>query len=168
MIIIALGANLPSRFGEPADTLRIAVRAIESVGISVVARSSIWLTAPVPFDPDVPYYHNAVIAVETNLLASDLLQVMLNIEEDFGRVRSYKNAPRLLDLDLIAYNNDVIKEAERLIVPHPRMHERSFVLSPLEEISQNWTHPISGQNIKKMVHDLPADQEAEKLEGVSL
>lgn len=168
MIIIALGANLPSRFGEPADTLKIAVRAIESVGISVTHRSSIWLTAPVPFDAQVPYYHNAVIAVETELSADELLQVMLNIEEDFGRVRSYKNAPRLLDLDLIAYNDEVIKDGERLIVPHPRMHERSFVISPLQEVDENWTHPISGQNLTEMVHDLPADQEAEKLEGVSL
>ncbi len=134
----------------------------------MLQRSSVWLTAPVPFDPDVPDYHNAVIAVKTDMAADDLLQLMLDIEEEFGRVRSYKNAPRLLDLDLIAYNDDVIKDGERLIVPHPRMHERSFVLSPLFELSDFWTHPVSGQNISKLVQGLPVDQEAKKLEKVSL
>ncbi len=168
MIYIALGANLPSQFGAPAQTLSRAVSVLEKRDVEVIQRSSVWLTAPVPFDPDVPDYHNAVIAVQTDLVADDLLQLMLDIEEEFGRVRSYKNAPRLLDLDLIAYHDDVIKDGERLIVPHPRMHERSFVISPLLELSKNWSHPVSGRNISELVQDIPEDQDAKIMEGVSL
>jgi len=168
MIYIALGANLSSQFGSPVQTLSRAVEALEDHDVKVLERSSVWLTAPVPFDPDVPYYHNAVIGVETDLSADDLLQVMLAIEGEFGRVRSYKNAPRLLDLDLIAYHDAVIKKEPRLIVPHPRMHERAFVLKPLHEISKVFSHPILGQNIADLVHDLPDNQEAKILEGVLL
>ena len=168
MIIIALGANLPSRFGAPSETLRAAVKALEERDVKVLQRSSIWLTAPVPFDPDVPDYHNAVLSVETDLPADDLLQLMLDIEADFGRVRSVKNAPRLLDLDLIAYHADIIRDGERLIVPHPRMHERAFVLKPLEELDEKWTHPVSGHDVSNLLHLLPPGQEAKRLEGVSL
>ncbi|MAZ76389.1 MAG: 2-amino-4-hydroxy-6-hydroxymethyldihydropteridine diphosphokinase [Micavibrio sp.] len=168
MIYIALGANLPSQFGAPAQTLSRAVEVLVARGVKVIQRSSVWLTAPVPFDPDVPDYHNAVIAVETDLSADDLLGLMLDIEAEFGRVRSYKNAPRLLDLDLIAYHDEVMKDGERLIVPHPRMHERSFVISPLQELSGKWTHPILGQNISVLIQKLPVNQEAKILEGVSL
>ncbi|MEM9470090.1 MAG: 2-amino-4-hydroxy-6-hydroxymethyldihydropteridine diphosphokinase [Pseudomonadota bacterium] len=168
MIIVALGANLPSDYGEPTQTLQAAVKAIEAAGISVLSRSSIWLTAPVPYDPEVPDYHNAVIQVDTDQKPHDLLQTLLDIEQDFGRVRTVKNAPRLLDLDLIAYNDDIIRDGETLIVPHQRMHERTFVLKPLEEISKKWTHPVAGQNLAELVQTLPVDQQAKKLEGILL
>lgn len=166
MIIIALGANLPSRYGSPADTLNKALDVIAGNGVGVVRSSRIWLTAPVPFDPDQDWYHNAVAQVETDLSAHELLDLMLNIEEEFGRVRSVKNAPRLLDLDLIAYHDEVIKDNERLIVPHPRMHERLFVLKPLEDISKSWVHPVSGHDLSFMIQNLPDDQEAKPLEEV--
>lgn len=167
MILIALGANLPSQFGTPAQTIEKAYEALEEKGICIIAKSRIWLTAPVPFDPDQDWYHNSVIAVETGLNAHDLLDLMLGIEKEFGRVRTIKNAPRLLDLDLIAYHDEIIKDGDRLIVPHPRMHERLFVLKPLEDISDNWSHPVSGQTISKMLHDIPKDQEAKPLEESS-
>lgn len=168
MIYIALGANLPSQFGAPSETLTKAVQQLELRGVKVLQRSSIWLTAPVPFDPDVPDYHNAVIAVETDKTAHDLLALMLDIETEFGRVRSVKNAPRLLDLDLIAYHDDIIKDAERLIVPHPRMDKRAFVLEPLFELSENWTHPVLGHSIMMLLRELPKGQVAKRLDGVSL
>lgn len=164
MILIALGANLPSRYGTPAQTLRMAIEELQARGVEVVQRSKIWLTAPVPFDHDQPWYHNSVIEVNTDLLPHDLLDLMLAVEEEFGRVRSVKNAPRLLDLDLIAYNNEIIKDNERLIVPHPRCHERLFVLKPLSDISNVWAHPVSGQNITEMIQNLPEGQEAKILE----
>lgn len=168
MIYIALGANLPSQFGTPSETLARAVKALEANGVKVLQRSSIWLTAPVPFDPDIPDYHNGVIAVEAKLSAHDLLQMMLDIETEFGRVRSVKNAPRLLDLDLIAYHDEIIKDADRLIVPHPRMDKRAFVLEPLFEISENWTHPVSGHSIMMLLRELPQGQVAKILDGVRL
>jgi len=169
MILIALGANLPSRYGSPAQTLDAAKEALQERGIIILQSSRIWLTAPVPFDPDQDWYHNAVIDVETSLSPQALLKTMLQIEEDFGRIRTEKNAPRILDLDLIAYNDEVIEEDDTLIVPHPRMHERLFVLKPLEDISKNWTHPVTGHDVAKMIRDLPADmrdgQEAKPLEA---
>ena len=90
---------------------------------------------------------------------------MLNTENEFGRVRSVKNAPRLLDLDLIAYNNDIIIDDERLIIPHPRMHERLFVLKPLEDIDKNWTHPKTGHDVPMMLNNCPPDQQAKPIES---
>ncbi len=164
MIYIALGANLPSRYGTPAQTLEAAKDELQRRAIKITHSSHIWLTAPVPFDPDIPYYHNAVIAVETELPAPDLLQLMLAIESDFGRVRTEKNAPRLIDLDLIAYHDEIIKQDDFLILPHPRMHERAFVLKPLKEIAAEWTHPVTDAHIDELITALPDDQEAKIIE----
>jgi 2-amino-4-hydroxy-6-hydroxymethyldihydropteridine diphosphokinase len=166
MILIALGANLPSRYGTPAETLEAAADELEARGVRVVARSRVWLSAPVPFDPDQDWYHNSVVSVETDLPAHDLLDFMLTIEGEFGRIRSIKNAPRLLDLDLIAYHDDIIKDGERLIVPHPRMNERLFVIKPLEDISNSWVHPVSGQNITEILQNISSDQQAKPLEDI--
>lgn len=168
MILIALGANLPSRYGDPAQTLEAAKAALADHNVIILQNSRIWLSAPVPLNPDQPWYHNAVIDVETSLSAQDLLNTMLEIEADFGRVRGEKNAPRLLDLDLIAYHDEVIEDGDTLIVPHPRMNERLFVLKPLEDISKGWTHPVLGQNIAEMIHNLPEGQKAKPLEEGTL
>jgi len=166
MILIALGANLESRYGSPAETLEAAKREIEARGIVIVKSARIWLTAPVPFDPKQDWYHNSLICVETDLAPHGLLELMLNIEEDFGRVRSVKNAPRLLDLDLIAYDDEIIMDGERLIVPHPRMHERLFVLRPLKDINKNWTHPKTGHDVATMIQNCPDDQQAKPIEDL--
>lgn len=163
MILVALGANLPSRFGTPAETLMAAVESIGARGIEVLQSSRIWLTAPVPFDAEQDWYHNSIIAVETDLSPLDLLRLMFDIETEFGRVRHEKNEPRILDLDLIAYHDEIIMDGERLILPHPRMHERLFVLKPLEEINKNWTHPKSGQNIEMMLGACSKDQRAKPM-----
>lgn len=168
MILIGLGANLPSRFGPPLATLEAAKEALAERGVVILQSSRVWLTAPVPFDPDQDWFHNAVIDVETDLNPQDLLTLLLELEEDFGRVRSVKNAPRLLDLDIIAYHDEVIEEDDTLLVPHSKMQERLFVLKPLSDISKNWTHPVSGQTVEEMVRLLPDDnQQAKPLEEVS-
>ena len=165
MIIIALGANLPSEYGTPAQTLRAAYDAIENNDIKILKKSRIWLTAPVPFDPDQDWYHNSVISVETDLPPHDLLDVLLNIEQEFGRVRSVKNAPRVLDLDIIAYEDRVIRDDdERLIIPHPRMHERLFVLKPLADIDEYWAHPVREKIVKDFIGICSKDQQAKPLE----
>lgn len=161
MIIIALGANLDSHHGAPPETIEAAIQAVQSVGIGLVASSNIYKTAPVPYDPDQPWYHNAVIVVQTELPAHELLQVLLSVEEDFGRVRTVKNAPRVLDLDLIAYQDQIIKDNDTLIVPHPQMQERLFVLKPLSDISKQWKHPVLDQTVEHMINNLPEGQEIE-------
>ena len=154
MIIIALGANLPSHIGTPAQSLRAAQAAMEERRINITSKAGIWLSAPVPYTTDQEWYHNSVVAVETEKPPQALLDDLLDIEQEFGRVRSIKNAPRILDLDLIAYNDQIVRDGTRLIVPHPRMHERLFVLKPLEEISDKWVHPKTGQNVAEMIQSI--------------
>lgn len=166
MIVVALGANLPSRFGTPAQTLEAAKAAMEKAGLRVVKSSRTWLTAPVPVS-DQPWYHNAVVAIETDLDAFQLLSALQSIENDFGRVRIERNEPRVLDLDLVAYNDEII-DRPALIVPHPRMHERAFVLLPLQEIApEGWQHPILKKSLADLVGIIPADQMAKPSENVA-
>lgn len=163
MIFVALGANLPSRFGTPAQTLYAALKAMAERGVWPVQISRVWKTAPVPFVESDPWYHNAVCAVDTDFEPQELLTTLLQIEEEFGRVRTVKNAPRFLDLDLIAYDDDIIND-QNLIVPHPRMQERAFVLMPMSDIVDEWKHPQSGRSLEELLKALPADQKAEPLE----
>lgn len=162
MIFVALGANLPSRFGEPRATLAAARAAMAKAGLNLVAQSSTWLTAPVPVS-DQPWYHNEVVAIETTHDAPALLRVLQGIENDFGRVRTVRNAPRVLDLDIIAYNDQVLA-LPGLMVPHPRMDQRAFVLLPMREIAPaGWVHPVSGLSLDEMIRALPAGQEAQAI-----
>lgn len=126
---IGLGANL----GDAAQTLSSAVRRIDALsGTRVSKRSSIYRSAPV--DATGPDYLNSVIAIQTTLDAPELLDALLRIEQEFGRQRLFRNAPRTLDLDLLLFGDSRINTAE-LTVPHPRMHERAFVLEPLAQIA---------------------------------
>lgn len=162
-VFVALGANLPSRFGAPVDTLRAACTALDERGLRVVARSAVWLTAPVPLT-DQPWFHNQVVEVETDLSPLSVLETLLAIEADFGRVRTVRNASRVLDLDLLAYGRTVINKPE-LIIPHPRLHERAFVLFPLQEVAgDDWEHPTLERSLAAMVAALPPGQEAQRLE----
>ena len=158
MILIALGANLPSRYGDPAATIRAAIDALYDNGLGILAVSRIWLTAPVPVS-NQPWYHNAVVQVETSLDPYQLLSLLHQVEDGFGRVRTERNAPRILDLDLVAYNADIV-DRPSLIVPHPRMHERAFVLLPISDIAPNWVHPITGKTIDQMRAAIPPEQQA--------
>lgn len=162
MILIALGANMPSRFGLPHSTIAAAKRSLNRKGVKIVSESRTWLTAPVPVS-DQPWFHNEVVAVETNLSPFSLLEVLQSIENDFGRVRTIRNAPRVLDLDLIAYH-DIILDKPELIVPHPRMHERAFVLRPLSDITSTWFHPVSGDSLEDMLAGIPVNQEASPMD----
>lgn len=165
MIIIALGANLPSEYGTPEETLYKSIESIEARGIDVIARSSAWLTAPVPVS-DQPWYRNAVIGVRSDMNAFDLMTALHDIEEEFGRVRSVRNAPRVLDLDLIAYDDEIIEEEGGLIVPHPRMYQRAFVLMPLAEIAPDWVHPVLHAPLSALIAEIPETQKATRGGGL--
>lgn len=163
MIVIGLGANLPTVRHSPAETIEEAKAALERKGIRIVASSRTWLTAPVPVS-DQPWYYNAVVGVETLRSPASLMQVLHDVERSFGRVRGARNAARVLDLDLILWNGQVIRQ-DTLIVPHSRMHERAFVLLPLREIvDQDWSHPVLGLTIDRLIRSLPKDQEAKPLD----
>ena len=160
MILIALGANLPSRYGAPEDTLKKAITVLEEKGLKVLKHSSIWLTAPVPVS-DQPWYRNAVVCVQTDMTPQALLKLLQSVEADFGRVRTVRNAPRLLDLDIIAYDDQVLAYDD-FRGPHPRMESRAFVLRPLQEIAPDWKHPVSGLSIGELLSALPDNQEIQK------
>lgn len=164
MILIALGANLPSKFGTPRDTLKEAVKAMGAAGLKIAAVSRLWLTAPVPVS-DQPWYHNAVAAIETDLPPLELLAKLQKIENEFGRVREVRNEPRVLDLDLLAYHDQILDLPE-LILPHPRLHERAFVLLPLRDIAPDWQHPLRYEKLSDFIDAIPDDQKAEPAEYV--
>jgi 2-amino-4-hydroxy-6-hydroxymethyldihydropteridine diphosphokinase len=160
MILIGFGANLDSKDGaSPVQSVQRAAKELEERGVSILAGSSIWKSAPVPIS-DQPWYHNAVCRVKTILSPSELLQLVAFIENEAGRVRNGRNEARVIDLDILAYNQQVIKTAN-LQVPHPRMHERAFVLYPLQEIAADWVHPASGKAIEEMIKSLDAAQQIE-------
>ncbi|MCB9991301.1 MAG: 2-amino-4-hydroxy-6-hydroxymethyldihydropteridine diphosphokinase [Rhodospirillales bacterium] len=166
MIFVALGANLPSQFGSPFETLHAAKKAMQRREITIIAESQTWLTAPVPVS-DQPWYHNEVVRIETALSPYELLEVLQEIEEEFGRVRTVRNAPRVLDLDLIAYDREILNKPA-LIVPHPRMHKRAFVLLPMREVAENWEHPVMGVSLNDLIMNLPQDQQAVPMEEAAV
>ena len=160
MILIALGANVPSpRFGPPAKTLQAALACLEKEGVKVVACSRFYQTAPVPAS-DQPWFTNCVAAVDTSMGPEALLEALLDIERQFGRRRRERNAPRVLDLDVLAYNDVTTGTNKHLELPHPRMHERAFVLLPLAEIAPGWRHPGDGTPLSALIEALPDDQVA--------
>ena len=157
MILIALGANLPSSYGSPEETLEAAKEALARAGVHILNSSKTIITPPVPMS-DQPWYRNAVVSVETALEALELLNLLHEIEADFGRVRTVRNAPRLLDLDLIAYH-DVIINDDDVFIPHPRLHERGFVLLPLQEVAPNWVHPVLKHSVEDLIAALPDEKQ---------
>ena len=163
MILIGLGANLPSDVGEPRATLEAALAELEREGVRVVARSRWYRSAPVP-RADQPDYVNAVASVETALNPRDLLALLHRIEKKYGRVRGAPNAARALDLDLLAYRDRVSEGGEGApILPHPRLHERAFVLLPLADIAPAWRHPRLGYTARELAAALPPGQDAAPL-----
>lgn len=164
MILIAMGANLPSpSHGTPRKTLEAALKALEERGLNVIRQSSWYRSAPVPRS-DQPWFVNAVIAVETTLAPGELLKLLHDVEADFGRVRSVPNAPRCIDLDLLVYNSLVSEEGAWPVLPHPRLAERAFVVMPLEEIAPEWRHPVTGQCPSEMALALPKDQVTQQMD----
>lgn len=164
MIIIALSANLPSRYGDPVESFSHVINVLAENGMALVRPSSIWHTAPIPYTEDQPWYHNAVLQVETELKPAEILKILKDIEKDFGRVSTVRNASRPLDLDLICYYDELINE-ENLTVPHPRMQERAFVLCPMNEIDPNWSHPRLGINVEEMLRQIDIEAQGIKLLG---
>lgn len=153
MILIALGANLPSvSHGAPRQTLEAALVALERPEIKVSSRSRWYTTAPVP-SSDQPDFVNIVVCLETDLAAGPLLQVLHAVEDNFGRVREARNAARVLDIDLLDYDGQIT--ADWPILPHPRMDQRGFVLVPLRDIAPDWVHPVTGRGIDALISEAP-------------
>ena len=154
---IALGGNLPGSAGPPAATLTAAAERLKTLG-QVTARSSLYSTEPVGL-AEQPRFVNAVVALETSLPPHELLAGLLAIERDFGRDRSagIPNGPRTLDLDILLVGSLTVHEPG-LELPHPRLHERAFVLVPLSEIAPHLVIVDRGKTVVEMLHSLLANR----------
>lgn len=158
-IYIGLGANLPSAIGSPVATLEAALVDIAAAGISLLRRSPWYESAPIPRADDQPWYVNGVVEVSTALDPAALLAVLQGLEAASGRVRSVANAPRPLDLDIIAYRDLVNQGPNPPLLPHPRMDARAFVLLPLQAIAPHWRHPATGRTVSELIAAMPPGQE---------
>ena len=142
---IALGSNL----GDSLAILEAAIETLDRIpGIKVILVSSWYQTKAI--GPPQPDYVNGCILVQVEQEPHSLLEILSNIEKQFGRIRQQKWGPRTLDLDLLLYD-DLILETSTLQIPHPRMRERAFVLAPLAEIVPRWVEPVSGKTIEELV-----------------
>ncbi len=145
---IALGTNIGNR----ESYLHVALQAIQEKDIDIIGFSSVYETDPVGYE-DQDRFLNMVIKVNTDLQPLDLLEVLQSIEHESGRERKIRWGPRTLDLDILLFNQENI-ETERLIVPHPRMTERAFVLVPLAEIDRNLEIPTVTKPISLLLDEL--------------
>jgi 2-amino-4-hydroxy-6-hydroxymethyldihydropteridine diphosphokinase len=161
MILIGLGANLPGPDGPPAATLAAALAALPAEGVAVARRSRWYRSAPVP-PSDQPWFVNGVAALETALAPAALLALLHRLEARWGRRRRVTNEARPIDLDLLAYDDRV--ETGGLVLPHPRLHARAFVLLPLRDIAPGWRHPTLGLTVEELIRRLPPDATAEPVD----
>jgi 2-amino-4-hydroxy-6-hydroxymethyldihydropteridine diphosphokinase len=144
IVYLSIGSNL----GDREKNLSRAIEILEKQGIFVRKRSSLYETEPWG-EKNQPLFLNMALEIETELKPQELLRVVKNVEIEAGRERSYKWGPRIIDLDILLYNHIIVNE-ETLKIPHPLMHERDFVLRPLDEIAPDAMHPL----LKISIHDL--------------
>lgn len=144
-VAIALGANL----GDRRATLEAAVKALRPDVVSDVYENE-----SVGYAGDAPRYLNAVALLTTDRTPQAFLAELQRLETKLGRVRGEPNAPRTLDLDILLWGNAIIDEPG-LVVPHPRMHERDFVLVPLAQVAPDWRHPRLGRSALELLRELP-------------
>ena len=157
-IFIGLGANLtPDGYASPREGCVAAVSALGDEGVHLSALSNWYESAPVPIS-DQPWYMNSVAEAMTELDAASTLAALHLIERRFGRIRTERNMARVLDLDLLDFAG-MVSDASDLALPHPRLHERAFVLLPLGELCPDWVHPVSGIAVQDLIAMIPADQQ---------
>ncbi len=162
MIFVALGSNLAGKFKSPRHVCEAAVTALESRGVTILQLSSWYESEPVP-KSDQPWFVNGVVEIATDLTPTDLLATLLDVEEEFGRIRQNRNEARIIDLDLLAYGDEILKD-EQIILPHPRLHERLFVLQPLAQICPDWQHPVLKRSAEQLLQSIPTEFMIKKLD----
>ena len=160
MILMGLGGNLsPPGFASPQTGLCAALDRLTAQGVRTLRLSRWYRTAPVPAT-GAPWFVNAVAAIETDLTPATLLARMLAVELSLGRRRTTGEISRTVDLDLLAYYNEVGDWAAgnglpALTLPHPRLADRAFVLAPLADVAPDWRHPVSRRTVSEMLLALP-------------
>jgi 2-amino-4-hydroxy-6-hydroxymethyldihydropteridine diphosphokinase len=147
IVYLALGTNLGDRLANLRDALNVL-----APDVSVLRESTIYETPPWGFT-DQPAFLNMVVEAETSLRPRALLTYLKQREDELGRVKNFRNGPRHIDLDILFYD-DVVYEDERLQIPHPRLHERAFVLVPLSDLAPDFVHPVLGKDVKSLLSGL--------------
>ena len=146
--VVALGGNVAGDYGSSEALLEAALARFAEAGLPILRRSSWWRSAAWP-DPSDQEYRNGVVLVEARLSPEALIRTLFMLENEFGRMRSVRNAPRTLDLDLIAHGR-IVSDDPELTLPHPRAHERLFVMGPLAQIAPEWRHPVLGRTAAEL------------------
>lgn len=155
-VYLSLGSNV----GDRAENLNTAIEKLGELG-SVVAVSSFYETEPVDTSPQ-PWFLNCAVKFDTEKMPRQLIAAILNLEQSMGRQRRQQKAPRIIDIDILLFGSSVI-ELPSLIIPHPRLHERRFVLEPLAEIAPDARHPVFKRTIRELRDAIPAGQLVKKL-----
>jgi 2-amino-4-hydroxy-6-hydroxymethyldihydropteridine diphosphokinase len=150
ILYLALGTNL----GDRLSNIKNAIAALPPV-VQVTKQSSVYETPPWGY-ADQPEFLNMALRAETELEPSDLLSFLKNLEEELGRVESFRYGPRQIDLDILFYD-DLVLETSELIIPHPKLHERAFVLVPLAEIAPALIHPLKRKSVSDLLRDVKID-----------
>lgn len=179
--LVALGANLPFEGETPAGTILQAVKMLAEEGLSVLALSPLYATPCFPAGAGPDYVNAAaVLQVRPEVDAASILQRLHQVEGYFGRIREQRWGMRTLDIDLVGFGDSVLPDAatqdawrnlppeaqarttpDRLILPHPRLQDRGFVLIPLCDIAPDWRHPLLGSTVAEMVAALPEAEKAD-------
>ena len=177
-VLVAMGGNLESEIGPPRVTLGYALASLRVMANSLVLKSKYFVTPcfPIGYGPD---YVNAAVSFQFQGESHELLAILHRIEANFGRRRTQGWGGRVLDLDLLAFGDEIAptvkvfkawrdkpltvqmsQTPQELILPHPRMQDRAFVLGPLMDVAPDWRHPVSGHTVRQMYNRLPPEERA--------
>ena len=172
---LGLGANLPFGSNQPVDTVQQAARRLSEAGLTNLRLSGFYRTSPYPAS-NQPDFVNCVAAVETDLLPEGVLELCQTIEQDLGRERNVRWDARTLDIDLLAYEGLVLPHDQTwiglaeasadgtvvgdLVIPHPRLHERAFVLVPLRDLAPQWRHPVLRKTVSELLDGIAEGERA--------
>ena len=152
MIHLNIGSNLDSTYGSRFDNISIAINLLINSKIKVKKVSNFYETPSYP-NKNFPKFLNVGLAIEYNNKYSNLFKIIKQIEKKLGRIKTTKNNPRVIDIDIIDFKGE-IKITRELILPHPRCHLRNFVLFPILQIDPNWFHPILKKNVQYLINNL--------------
>jgi 2-amino-4-hydroxy-6-hydroxymethyldihydropteridine diphosphokinase len=156
-VYLLLGSNML----EPEKQLELAKKYIQQSAGKILHSSSLYRTAAWG-KTDQPDFLNQVLQVQTKFNAEQLLKDVLGIEEKMGRIRTEKNAPRIIDIDILFFNEDIIS-SKNLTVPHPEIYRRRFVLTPLAELSPDFIHPVLHKNMQEMLDSCSDELNVQKI-----
>ena len=155
-VYLSLGSNV----GDRTANLHLAIEKLGELG-NVLVVSSFYETEPVDTGPQ-PWFLNCVVKLDTEKMPRQLIAAILALEQNMGRQRRQEKAPRTIDIDILLFGSSII-ELPSLTVPHPRMHERRFVLEPLAEIAPDVRHPVFKRTVRELRDALPAGQQVKKI-----